>query len=184
MRTGSKRMSWRGSRPIAREHAPCALRQRDRGSARAPRTPPSGTHRGRAHGARPARAVSVQAVESPCALTRQLLPLALAVAHTVARRSPAASSTLACHVTDSQPLTPRLAGCSTTPPGAGLAAWTLSMSAAAAGAVVRWKATSLTTVMAVEAVFCHEVVATPAAQLARSAPRPGALRIVVAPAPS
>ena len=97
--------------------------------ARLPRTSGSGAHR-----AHLTRAVPVQAVEMPCALTRQLLPLALAVTHTVATRSPPASSMLACHVTDSQPLTPRLAGCSTTPPGPALAACTLSMSAAAAGA--------------------------------------------------
>ena len=69
----------------------------------------------------------------PCAVTRQLLPLALALTHTVATRSPPASSMLACHVTVSEPPTPRLAGCSTMPPGPGVAACTLSMSAAAVG---------------------------------------------------
>ena len=53
-----------------------------------------------------------------------------------------------------------------------------------AAVVVRWKVTWLTTVTGVEAVLAQCVVATPAAQLACSAPSPGTLRSVVAPAPS
>ena len=73
-------------------------------------------------------------------------------------------------------------GWSTVAPPATLATFT-SLSPAT-GAPVLCSTISLTTVTVPELVFCHCVVVTPFAQLARSAPSPGTLSSVVAPAPS
>ena len=61
------------------------------------------------------------AVASPCAVTRQPVPLAAAVTQIVLTRSPPLESSLACHMTDSCPPSPVLAGWSTVAPAATLA---------------------------------------------------------------
>ena len=56
------------------------------------------------------RAIMIEVLRRGTLRTFEVAPLELAVTHTVATRSPVLSSTLACHITDSHPETPRLAG--------------------------------------------------------------------------